>query len=151
MDAVSQLHKSVKQLTLSFYFRITCLGYNIRMIALNLDGDKHTLFNPTLFDKSEETFDMYDDCFSLPDTIVHLTRHKHVSVSFVNPLGLQETWLHVNEHVSELLQHEVDHLNGVLAIDHASSPDDILSRNEYCNKHGKPNSLVCAALSKQEL
>lgn len=120
------------------------------MIALNLDGDKHTLFNPTLFDKSEDTFEVYDDCFSLPDTIVRLARHKHVSVSFINPLGLQETWLHVNEYLSELLQHEVDHLNGVLAIDHASSPNDILSRKEYCAEYGKPNDLVCVGLSKLE-
>ncbi len=100
----------------------TQLGYDVRVIALNLRGTAHTLINPTFTRMSaaqdpSASITMWDDCFSFPDELVRVRRSSHVDVAFVDPQGMRHEWRDVPVDVSELLQHELDHLDGLLAHD----------------------------------
>ncbi|KAJ3024791.1 UNVERIFIED_CONTAM: hypothetical protein HDU68_007779 [Siphonaria sp. JEL0065] len=88
------------------------------------------LINPIITWKSPETFHMFDDCLCFPDKLVRVKRHCSVSLEFTDESTGE---VHVFERLpineSELIQHELDHLDGVLAVDLAEDPAvDIISR-----------------------
>jgi peptide deformylase len=107
------------------------IGLSLRMIAMNLGKGPFLLVNPELSALSAERFTMWDDCMSFPWLMVRLKRHVSADLRFNDEKGKPQTWKRVDRAVSELLQHEVDHLNGVLAIDHALDRDAIISRSVY--------------------
>ena len=74
--------------------------------------------NPTIDQKSEEMVEMWDDCMSFPELVVKVRRHKRCRIAFRD-----ENWTEqrtdLGEDLGELLQHEVDHLDGILAVQRA--------------------------------
>jgi peptide deformylase len=107
------------------------VGYALRFVALSLqDRGAFTMFNPRITSRSDSTFTMWDDCLSFPDLMVCVRRHKRISVSYTDEQGVQKEWLDCTQDISELLQHELDHLDGVLAVDIAVPP----ARNPDCPK-----------------
>jgi peptide deformylase len=97
-------------------------GYSIAMICLFVHGQKMTIFNPEIISKSQDTFLMWDDCFSFPDKMASVRRHKSISIAFMDEKGAGRTWINLPKDMAELLQHEIDHLNGILAVDIAEQP-----------------------------
>jgi peptide deformylase len=73
---------------------------------------------------------LWDDCFSFPDLLVKVRRHLSIHVEYRNPEGGRHT-IRAEGSLSELLQHEIDHLNGVLAIDRAIDSRHIVLRSEF--------------------
>ena len=73
--------------------------------------------------------ELWDDCFSFPDILVKVRRHKRIEISYVDEAGERKNLIAADA-LSELLQHEIDHINGVLAIDRAISKRDIILRSE---------------------
>lgn len=125
------------------------ISYSIRMITMtrNLGKTFDVLFNPEIVYKSEELITMWDDCFSFPNVMVRLKRHKCVSVKFLNEEGSEELWERCPTPLSELLQHEIDHLNGILAVDLALKSDEandesLIQRSEWLAKKEYYNKLV---------
>jgi peptide deformylase len=132
------------------------VGHLIRMIAMNLGGKEITLFNPTVTKRSDETLTMWDDCLSFPDLMCCVERNKHISVAFIDSTGEEVIWNDCASDISELLQHEIDHLDGVLAVDRAVKPNNhsvdgtvtefaceaVISRVEWLAKKDLYNSLV---------
>ena len=113
------------------------IGHNIRMIAMKLSPQEPaiTLYNPKIVDKSAECVDIWDDCFSFPNLMVRVSRHNRIRVCFINDWGEEKTWDCSDIAISELVQHEIDHLDGILAIDRAL-PDlpecpSIIDRKEW--------------------
>jgi peptide deformylase len=96
-------------------------GYSLQMICLNL-GTPITLFNPNIIEKSDETFLMWDDCLSFPNLMVCVQRHVSISIEYQDEQGDRQRWNNLPKDISELLQHEIDHLHGVLAVDIAMKP-----------------------------
>ncbi len=76
------------------------------------------LINPAIIRVSEETMELWDDCFSFPDLMVRVRRHVEVDVSYLDERGQQQI-VAARGDLSELLQHEIDHLDGILATDRA--------------------------------
>ncbi|HNB25171.1 MAG TPA: peptide deformylase, partial [Candidatus Melainabacteria bacterium] len=101
------------------------LGIMRRMIALNLNGRQTTMLNPEITWKSPEEFSLWDDCMCFPDLLVRLKRNSSITVKFQDESGNICIWEKLDPARSELLQHEIDHLNGVLAIDRALDKDSI--------------------------
>jgi threonine dehydratase/peptide deformylase len=89
-------------------------GIAKRLIAMNLGAGGFILVNPEIVDHSDDTFQVWDDCLSVPDVIVRVRRHRSVSVRFFDHRGRARVWRNLPEDLSELVQHEVDHLDGVL-------------------------------------
>ena len=89
------------------------IGLMKRLVCLNLDK-KYTLYNPTLSNLSDEMFELWDDCMSFPQMHVLVARHTKCTLTFRDEQWKQHTW-QLEGKLSELLQHEVDHLDGILA------------------------------------
>jgi peptide deformylase len=106
------------------------IGELKRVIYIEIAGRAYSLCNPVYEFQSEEKFALWDDCFSFPDLLVWLERHHAVRIRYEDETGAKQT-LEATGPFSELLQHEIDHLDGVLAIDRASGPNALCTREEY--------------------
>jgi peptide deformylase len=107
------------------------IGYSKRLIAMNLKGESHIIVNPEITWASSDRLTMWDDCMSFPSLLVRLERARLISIHFQNEHGDRRDWEHLDTPTSELLQHEIDHLNGVLAIDRAIDKESIVMRETY--------------------
>src|SRR5260221_13747368 len=63
------------------------IGEPTRLIYIEIAGSAYSLVNPALDWRSEETFRMWDDCFSFPDLMVHLERARSVVVAYDDERG----------------------------------------------------------------
>lgn len=107
------------------------IGYGKRLIAMHLKGGRHIIVNPEITSESRDRFTMWDDCMSFPSLLVRLERARSISIHFQNECGKRRDWDHLDTPTSELLQHEIDHLNGVLAIDRAIDKNSIVVREAF--------------------
>jgi len=99
----------------------------IRMQPVGFCG---ALINPSIEWASEKSFELWDDCFSFPDLMVRVSRAAQIRVGYRDDRGLKQT-LEAEGDLSELLQHEIDHLDGVLAVQRAVSPQAFATRAEW--------------------
>ena len=79
----------------------------------------HCLINPEIIWSSEETSVYNEGCLSLPDQFAEVRRPAEVRVRYQTPSGKDEE-MHATGLLSTCVQHEMDHLNGVLFIDYLS-------------------------------
>lgn len=93
------------------------VGILKRIIVLNIDTPVF-IINPELFNESKEMIELWDDCMSFPKLLVKVKRHKSCNIKFMD-INWEENIWHVEDDLSELLQHEYDHLNGILATQRA--------------------------------
>lgn len=107
------------------------IGILKRVIALNLGDGPRILINPEIVWTSPETFTMWDDCMSFPSLFVRVRRYRSMSVRFLDEYGAFQDWLRLTPSVSELLQHEIDHLDGILAVDRAIDRDSLVMRDVF--------------------
>lgn len=88
------------------------LGIMKRLIYMNID--KPVIFiNPELVNASDELFELWDDCMSFPNLLVRVKRHKSITINYLDEKWYPQTRA-LSDDLSELLQHEYDHLNGIL-------------------------------------
>jgi peptide deformylase len=87
------------------------------------------LFNPEVVFASPERMELWDDCFSFPNLMVRVSRALRIRVGYQDERG-NARMLEAEGGLSELLQHEIDHLDGVLAVDRAVSPRAFATRVE---------------------
>ncbi|HYC93685.1 MAG TPA: peptide deformylase [Thermoanaerobaculia bacterium] len=104
------------------------IGIAQRFIAVNFGHGTFFVINPVITWRSDETFTMWDDCMSFPDLLVKLERTKSLSLEYVDEYGCAKEWKELDAASAELLQHEIDHLDGVLAVDRAL---ELVVRKEY--------------------
>jgi peptide deformylase len=93
------------------------IGLLKRIICLNT-GRKVAMINPVLVDLSDEMFEVWDDCMSFPNLLIKVMRHKKLTIRFYNLNLEEETW-YLEDDIAELIQHEYDHLNGILGTQRA--------------------------------
>ena len=104
------------------------IGYMKNLVYMNID-EPVVFINPVLSDFSEEMIELWDDCMSFPDLLVRLKRHRHCKISY-RDLEWKEQSMDLSDDLSELLQHECDHLNGILATSHAIGPESFCLRSQ---------------------
>lgn len=93
------------------------IGSMKRFIYLRIDKP-WIIINPVFKEKSKEMIEIWDDCMSFPDLLVKVRRHKQCKIQFVDEEWNSHEWL-LEKDMSELLQHEYDHLEGILATQRA--------------------------------
>lgn len=108
------------------------IGAPIRVIHIEVDRP-WTLVNPEIVDVGDTDFTVWDDCFCFPDLMVRVSRAYQVRVRYHDLSGRQHT-IEAERDLAELLQHEIDHLDGVLAVDRATGLDPFCLREEW-NRH----------------
>ena len=94
------------------------IGVFKRLVYMHIDNKPLVYINPLLHDTSKEMIELWDDCMSFPEILVKVRRHKTVRINY-RDLDWQEHDDFLTGDMSELLQHEVDHLDGILAIKRA--------------------------------
>lgn len=105
------------------------IGAPIRMVYIEMDGP-WLLCNPEIIDVGNEDFMVWDDCFSFPDLMVQVQRAHNIKVRYLDERGQEQT-VDAEGPLAELLQHEIDHLDGVLAVDRASGLDPFCLKHEW--------------------
>lgn len=93
------------------------IGFRKRLIYMHITGPV-VFINPVLKDKSEEMLEIWDDCMCFPDLLVKVLRHKSCRIVYRDK-DWQEQTMFLEDDLSELLQHEYDHLDGILAVSRA--------------------------------
>lgn len=90
------------------------IGVMKRLIYVHVDRPI-VMINPLIDRKSAGMLPVWDDCMCFPDLLVKVLRHKSCRIAYRNREWVVEQWESVND-MAELLQHECDHLDGVLAV-----------------------------------
>lgn len=104
------------------------IGVMKRMIYMHIDTPV-VFINPTLDMKSAEMMEVWDDCLCFPDLLVKVLRHKECRINYLD-LNWQECSMNLKDDLSELIQHEYDHLEGVLAVSLALGADSFALRSQ---------------------
>ena len=100
------------------------IGVLKRVIVIDLSKEgekKNPLFivNPKITFKSKEFFSYEEGCLSIPNQFAEVKRPNSCKVSFLDYDGIQKE-IHAEGLLATCIQHEIDHLNGILFIDHLS-------------------------------
>jgi peptide deformylase len=104
------------------------IGDRRRVVFIDIDGPL-AMVNPEIIRSSRQMMTLWDDSFSFPDLAVKLKRHLSVEVRYRDPEGKEHS-LKARGALSELLQHEIDHVNGTLALDRAVDSRHIVYKSE---------------------
>ena len=121
------------------------IGQSWRVVVADL-GDRWTLVNPEIAWASEERREWWDACLSFLDTFGRLSRHAAISVRWQDlDGGTHEE--RFEDDLAELLQHELDHLDGVLAVDRFISPQTTCTRLEFERRHRRDSPYSLQASS----
>ncbi len=113
------------------------IGIPRRILAMNLGEGPFLVVNPEITWISDSRFSMWDDCMSFPYLLVKVERAESLTLTWKDQSGNPTTWEKVDRPLSELIQHEVDHLDGILAVDHALDRQSLLSREVYDGDRGR--------------
>lgn len=119
------------------------IGAPVRMVYCEHEGSALALINPEIVNIGHEDFTVWDDCFSIPEMMVRVIRAWQIRVRFQDLKGAWHDVQYSGER-AELLQHEIDHLDGVLTVDRPHGLDPFCLREEWERVHanegryGKP-------------
>jgi peptide deformylase len=89
------------------------IGLMKRIICVNIDKPV-VMINPELTNLSNEMFEVWDDCMCFPGLLVKVLRHKNLTVSYFD-MDWKKHSIQLHDDMAELIQHEYDHLDGILA------------------------------------
>jgi peptide deformylase len=104
-------------------------------------NDVHVLINPKIIWKSKSTFERREGCVNLPKVWGYIKRSKRVKVTTIDRSGNKIEY-DLSGWSAVLAQHEIDHLNGILFIDHLENPKKahLVEPTEYkAHKKSKKN------------
>jgi peptide deformylase len=113
---VGDLHNVMEEIRARYKFGRAIaapqLGIMKRVIYMNID--KPVVFiNPEFVYLSDQLFEVWDDCMCFPNLLVKVMRHKELTVKYLDENWQQQEWK-MKDDLAELLQHEYDHLEGIL-------------------------------------
>ena len=157
--AAAQIHALVEDLadTLAFWRKSTGygrgiaapqIGANLRVVFLKLPGEEPwPLVNPEITWRSAEKIVVWDACLSFLSIFMQVERHRDIKVRYQD---LRAVWHEVGageeRNLSELLQHEIDHLDGILAVDRIIDMKTMCTREEFEKRYraGSPYAVAPA-------
>jgi peptide deformylase len=113
---VNDLHEAMEDIRTKYRFgrgiAAPQLGIMKRLFYLNLDKP-YIIINPEIKELSEGMFELWDDCMSFPNLLVRVKRHQSLILEYFDENWEKQIWP-VEGALSELIQHEFDHLDGIL-------------------------------------
>lgn len=90
------------------------IGVQKRLLYMYIDHPV-AFINPVLSFPENETMEVMDDCMSFPNLLVRVKRHKKCVIQYKD-LEWKDCKMELEGDLAELLQHEYDHLDGILAV-----------------------------------
>jgi peptide deformylase len=115
---------------------------SIRVFVAMLDadsrgeGDATILVNPEILIVGDQTVEGWEGCLSIPDIRGRVSRAQHIKVSALDRTG-KRFELDLADFPARVVQHENDHLDGVLFFDRMRSLDSLTYLEEYSRYHAK--------------
>jgi peptide deformylase len=112
------------------------VSQSLRLVVIDLmPNDKkqpYSLINPEIVAASEELATREEGCLSLPGQYAEITRPARVKIRYLDETGAKQE-IQADGLLAACLQHEIDHLDGVLFVDHLSA----LKRNMIMRRLAK--------------
>lgn len=131
-ESVAEVNDEIKQIVDDMFdtmyaengvgLAATQVNIHKQIIVMDVSEDKeqtYVLINPEIIKKSEETMINEEGCLSVPTCYAKVTRHTQVTVKALDRDG-NEFELDGDELLSICIQHELDHLKGILFVDYLS-------------------------------
>ncbi|MDB4951119.1 MAG: peptide deformylase [Gemmatimonadetes bacterium] len=125
------------------------LGVLRRVIYVDVEGG-HPMVNPEIVEASVERMVVWDACLSFLAIFCQVVRHRWIVVRYQDLSGATRE-MRAEGDLSELLQHEIDHLDGILTVDRMVSAATLCTREEFEKRYrgdspyataGSPESAV---------
>lgn len=123
----------------------TQVGIALRMIVMDIHDHDHDhdhdhgagctggkvykMVNPEIIWRSDETVESREGCLSVPEQYADVTRYERIKVQYLDENGASHV-LEAEGLLSDCIQHEIDHLDGILFVDHLSSMKRSLLTNK---------------------
>jgi peptide deformylase len=116
------------------------VGQLTRVIVVDVEEEQSAtaafmMADPEIHWRSEEEFTYKEGCLSIPGQYAEVTRPKRIRMSYTD-VNNQRIEMEAEDLLSTCIQHEIDHLNGVLFVDHLSKlkRDMMLKRVEKAQR-----------------
>ncbi|OSS41205.1 Peptide deformylase [Desulfurella amilsii] len=109
------------------------IGYLTRIVAVDVSKTKNKnhgriiMINPAILEKSLDGIVTKEGCLSIPDYLAYVSRPKKITVGYIDLNGKKQT-LEAKRFEAVVIQHEIDHLDGILFIDKIASTDCLIDR-----------------------
>ena len=95
------------------------IGHSLNIIAVNIHQTLVIMYNPMIVEK-HDPYETEEGCLSFPEIRDEVARYKNIKVKYIDTNG-EEKILEANDYVAKVLQHEIDHTNGITFIDRLES------------------------------
>ena len=109
------------------------VGHNRRIIIVNTNTLSAIMINPMIVSKSEAMQKSYEGCLSVPKINGNVQRHWDIVMDYIDELGMAQKLL-VTGFDATVVQHEVDHLDGILFTDHLTGSDKKKADNKLSKR-----------------
>ena len=124
------------------------VGESLRMLVIDLakEGEEpapHVFINPEVLESSHDRSVYEEGCLSIPDYYAEVERPASVRVKYLDRDGKAQE-IAADGLMATCLQHEIDHLNGVLFIDHISKlkRDMVMKKFKKLARDKPPTRMV---------
>ena len=142
--------------TLAFWRKTTGYGRGIaapqigvlqRVIFLRLPGeDPWPLVNPKIIERSDARIVVWDACLSFLSIFMQVERNRDITVQYQDLQGkTHEIQAGELRDLSELLQHEIDHLDGILCLDRVTDLKTICTKEEFEKRYRATSPYATSA------
>ncbi|KKM91743.1 hypothetical protein LCGC14_1225380 [marine sediment metagenome] len=110
------------------------VGLRMKLCVIDpayMQGEKMpiAMFNPEVVEHGEDLFISPERCLSLPDVGVHVNRFRNTKIRFLGLNGKEYTIQDDNSLLSSVIQHEIDHLNGIIMTDRVPNAAEVHYKN----------------------
>ena len=135
-----KLKKLIKDMTETMYdddgigLAAPQIHQNIRLCVIGKEADESlekdiALINPTWEKTSRKTKWEVEGCLSVPNTFGKVKRYKNIKVNAIDEKG-KELSFEADDYLARVVQHEVDHLDGILFVDKAKDIYEVDENNK---------------------
>ena len=123
------------------------IGVAQRVIFLQLPGaEPWPLINPEIAERSAEKIVVWDACLSFLSIFMQVERHREIKVRYQDCQGeWGEIQAGAEKNLAELLQHEIDHLDGILAVDRITDLRSLCTREEFEKRYRAASPYATSA------
>ena len=123
------------------------VGVQKRILVIDLnfedpESPPNVFINPEII-SSSASLDTYEEgCLSIPGVYLNVVRPSSIKLSFRDEMGRPKK-MNAEGLMARCIQHEIDHLNGVLFVDKVTDQDELkkqLKENKFNEKHVRPET-----------
>jgi peptide deformylase len=100
------------------------IGQSLKLCIAEVDHELFVLINPEIKKYSGEEINMEEGCLSFPGKYLPIKRYEKVKIRALDANGKKQI-IRAKGLLARVLQHEIDHLNGVLLVDRANDNESM--------------------------